>query len=1126
MSSEHPPRPKPLHLRLAGALLLSTALPSVASARPVQAENPAPKPVAKPSEELTLGEVHWVPIADHDDSAPSPLGERWRDGATSDVYVGPGGGDPYFLGFAAGTYTPPAGERIDPALLARFAQLGHDGRPEPETYAFVMFERRITAARVAALEAHGARVLGHHPHNCVRIALQEGSLAGLSALDFVHWIGLAQSWQRVHPALNAALADEAQSALDVVISVFESDLCEASVSRPFGTVQLTSPEGQESLPSDWIDPHGRWRTNGWQERALEALGAEVALFSPRTDSFHARIPRARLDALVALDFVQFVEPAGKPTSAHDESMPLIHADLTRTMWSGGTNSAVVVGEVDSGIDTSHSGLNHTWGWGWDLAATAGGAWVDLDGHGSHVAGTIFGRADVDRSLDGVAPGLGSTRSLRVFNVKVFDSQGNWGGATMSEILDRLTQSVDDGNGNITPRPHVVNHSWGTGGATVWTGTESSCRELDNSIWSSGQLQVFAAGNEGPSGSTLRQQASAKNVFTVGNVLDHHDPNVGFPGTLWTSSSRGPTADSRWKPNVVAPGQWIDSVQAGSSTSYVQFTGTSMAAPHVTGLAAQVLDHYSALRYRPAALGAVLMASAMTKGGVLLSAPSTAASSHHNTYGAGRVEAFKAHNLNAQAIYFWDLNMTSASSHAELNFTIGAGATQVSCVMLYHERAASAGASAALVNDLDMYIDAAPFTASGNSGDYSAHRSNRDNAETRILSNPTAGDWRIKVYPEDVPFGVLNTVRVGVAVVVTYGDTTPAATLVTVVDDAYVKPNDVVTLTATVSSPSYVASAVHLTSGIGSGVLLSAATTLEDGRVSDLMNNPNDGHQVTLGDIRGGAARSVRWTARWASEGLKNWAIDMDTDNAGTRSSSQFVYVDGTPPTLPALFAANHAVGSASCDPSLHVSWTSATDNLSGLAGYRIQVDHDPSPLMFAITNLGVVTSYDATLAPSASPYYIHLRAVDRCGNWSTTRHYGPFTIVPASASNYCIGVVNSTGAGASVSLFGSLSIAANGCLLRTSALPNTGFALTIMSQTSALSSLGDGFLCVGGTITRLGVAPIANGTSAFTLNFNAWPIAVLIDAGETWHFQTWFRDAQPGGAGYNLSNGLRVTFCD
>ena len=111
-----------------------------------------------------------------------------------------------------------------------------------------------------------------------------------------------------------------------------------------------------------------------------------------------------------------------------------------------------------------------------------------------------------------------------------------------------------------------------------------------------------------------------------------------------------------------------------------------------------------------------------------------------------------------------------------------------------------------------------------------------------------------------------------------------------------------------------------------------------------------------------------------------------------------------------------------------------------------------------------------------------------------------------------------------VAIVGTLSLANNNFTLRASNLPNTGFGLFIMAQSAGQSVLGDGFLCLSGTITRLGVGAISGGVASFPVNFTVAPVSNLIDGGETWRFQAWYRDA--GGAGYNLTNGLAVTFCD
>jgi hypothetical protein len=78
---------------------------------------------------------------------------------------------------------------------------------------------------------------------------------------------------------------------------------------------------------------------------------------------------------------------------------------------------------------------------------------------------------------------------------------------------------------------------------------------------------------------------------------------------------------------------------------------------------------------------------------------------------------------------------------------------------------------------------------------------------------------------------------------------------------------------------------------------------------------------------------------------------------------------------------------------------------------------------------------------------------------------------------------------------------------------------------------GNGRLCVdaGGGLYRLPVAPIGpQGAARMRLDFDDPPAnggPGQITMGSTWYFQFWYRDAAGGGAGFNLSDGLKVTFC-
>jgi serine protease AprX len=149
-----------------------------------------------------------------------------------------------------------------------------------------------------------------------------------------------------------------------------------------------------------------------------------------------------------------------------------------------------------------------------------------------------------------------------------------------------------GECNNQPAPLLINISGGAAG-TGFTGTDSLSRKLDYKVWINRQMYIVSAGNDGPGAATIGRPAVAKNAFTVGNV---YDSGYQTAGDVTTSSSRGPTGDGRMKPNVVAPGHTVTSAWAGHPNLYTDKTGTSMAAPHVTGLAATLMEHYPSFQF--------------------------------------------------------------------------------------------------------------------------------------------------------------------------------------------------------------------------------------------------------------------------------------------------------------------------------------------------------------------------------------------------------------------------------------------------------------------------------------------------------------------------------------------------
>ncbi|MCA9002276.1 MAG: S8 family serine peptidase, partial [Planctomycetes bacterium] len=574
-----------------------------------------------------------------DDSIPLPIPAVVEARPDGDVIVSPASGDPFFLSFIAGPYAPPADELIDPALLA--IQGFNDTRPDNATYAMVMFQKRITEDRLDALRSMNCRILGFHPHYTIKVAIPTNRLLDVSTLDFVRWVGAPRTWQKIHPALQGEIQGKnATDALDMYVTVYETDMNKDSVEERFGSMWQVTPEDKKGHLYEEIDARpSRFHSNGWMHRKLEEMGLELREFRPDIFTFVATGKVSDIEALTQLDFVQFVEPVPQrelhSSAIHDESIPMIMGDETRAYYDGSSSSLAQAGIVDSGVETAHSDLN-PYGWGWNCT-TESSPWDDIanggSGHGTHVSGTILGDGTTEADHTGMAPGLASwSQDQAYFNYRIFPNPCS---DSLSTIMNRMNTPV--GSGTV---PTVVNNSWGStfNDQHVPTGTEADARTVDDHVFSSGQVWVWSSGNY--SYQNVGIQATAKNALTVGNSVDYDDSTVGNPGEMWTSSGSGPCADGRWKPNVNAPGRWVSSALANNNTGYAAYNGTSMAAPHVTGLIAQLADHYAYLRDRqPHEIAALLMATAQAHDNTVLSSPT---STHLDTFGAGRVNAARAH----------------------------------------------------------------------------------------------------------------------------------------------------------------------------------------------------------------------------------------------------------------------------------------------------------------------------------------------------------------------------------------------------------------------------------------------------------------------------------------------------
>ena len=210
--------------------------------------------------------------------------------------------------------------------------------------------------------------------------------------------------------------------------------------------------------------------------------------------------------------------------------------------------------------------------------------MDDNGHGTHVAGII---AADSAELSGVAP------AATLVAYKVLDAMGRGLESNMIAAIERSIDPNKDGN----PADHldVINLSFGGAG----TADDLPSKAVDKAT-AAGVIVVVAAGNETVLGS-VRSPGTARTAITVGAIDD--------AGAVASFSSRGPSpASLAMKPDVMAPGSQIVSARRGGGL--VSMTGTSMAAPHVAGVAALLLKLHR--DWKPVDIKSVLI---MTAGAV-------------------------------------------------------------------------------------------------------------------------------------------------------------------------------------------------------------------------------------------------------------------------------------------------------------------------------------------------------------------------------------------------------------------------------------------------------------------------------------------------------------------------------
>lgn len=318
---------------------------------------------------------------------------------------------------------------------------------------------------------------------------------------------------------------------------------------------------------DWSNLKSFWVFNGFYLRATPALIESLA---------------ARNDVDYIIEDFKVMLRDGPPNGTNSIEWNITKVQADQAWEIGITGEGVIVGNMDTGVDVDHPALASKWrsNNGWYDAVNGRAYPYDDHGHGTHTMGTICGG-------DGFGPfenDIGVAPGATFIAVKTLDSTGggyaSWIHSGFQWVADLATYGLE---------PDVMNNSWGSDLTT--------CLEFwqDVLTWRSlGIIPIFSIGNNGPDSGTAGTPGNYPTVIGVGATDSDDD--------IATRSSRGPAPDmypwsdtTYWprddwsliKPNLSAPGVNIRSSLPGGGYGYK--SGTSMAAAHVTGAVALVLQ---------------------------------------------------------------------------------------------------------------------------------------------------------------------------------------------------------------------------------------------------------------------------------------------------------------------------------------------------------------------------------------------------------------------------------------------------------------------------------------------------------------------------------------------------------
>jgi subtilisin len=317
------------------------------------------------------------------------------------------------------------------------------------------------------------------------------------------------------------------------------------------------------LKSNFMDPTAGASAGQRKPKRIFRVYANLGLALGYVDQrgmvgLEANAAVARVEKAPELSLIRPVDSRQVKSAKKEVSWGIAQLEIDRLWAAGLDGTGVIVGHLDTGIDGAHPALQgaiHAFA-EFDMNGdqVVGASPYDSDEHGTHTAGTIVGRTTT-RGTFGVAPGAKVASGLVIE-----------GGQVVERILSGLDWIIGQ-------NCRILSMSLGLRGYTP------AFEQLVNALRAARVLPVIAVGNEG--WRTSRSPGNYINVLSVG-AADANNEVPEFSSSQTFTRQREPLV-----PDLVAPG--VSILSCVPNNGYAEMDGTSMATPHVAGLAAILLQ---------------------------------------------------------------------------------------------------------------------------------------------------------------------------------------------------------------------------------------------------------------------------------------------------------------------------------------------------------------------------------------------------------------------------------------------------------------------------------------------------------------------------------------------------------